>query len=465
MRVSGLVRALFDRQPLPDDLARVLAAEALRGEATVTRLRLGFAVVGILAVFLNWGANTPEASIAAVACGAAYGAYAALVLGVLARGRHPVWVRFVSVAVDMLVVTLASASGLANHTGGYEALLAPIFPLLYTLWIGLTGLQYSVPLSLFAAGSAAFLRLGLVAFVVGTGRVEVSDTAVYGERAVGLADQVTLVLFLALTGVVAAWVAATSRTVLLQSARETLRKQALEREQAHYRKYMSGNVLDYVLSNPETMGLGGTRRVASVLFLDIRGFTAYTEGQSPERVVEDLNAWFTEFVAEVFEHGGTLDKFLGDGLMAVFGVPREMPDAPVRAVRAALGILERLERINARRPEGAPELRIGVGIAHGVVIAGNIGSEDRMEFTVVGDTVNFAARLQELTKDLNTTLVVSEPVYDAVRGELPFRRLPSVKVRGKSGEIPLYGYVAPAATSEAPEPSRPFALHTRAGGA
>jgi adenylate cyclase len=136
-----------------------------------------------------------------------------------------------------------------------------------------------------------------------------------------------------------------------------------------------------------------------------------------------------------------------------------MEDTPGRALQAAVDMLARVDALNAARPPGAHELRIGIGIAHGVVIAGNIGSEARMEFTVIGDTVNFAARLQELNKDLNTVIVVSEAVHDAVKGRFALRRLPPVRVRGKSGEVAVWGMGAePRAPAQ-----RPFEVRVRAG--
>jgi adenylate cyclase len=266
-----------------------------------------------------------------------------------------------------------------------------------------------------------------------------------------------------LAGVVAAWVAYTSRALVLKFAEESVRAQALERAQAQYRRYLSGNVLDYVLENPSAMALGGSRRTASVMFVDIRNFTAFADRESPERVVEFLNTTFTQFVDVVFAHGGTLDKFLGDGLLAVFGAPRERSDAPEVAMAAAMAILDRVRALNAARGEGAHELRIGIGIAHGVVIAGNIGSEQRMEYTVVGDTVNFAARLQDLTKDMNCSVIVSESVFDAVRGTVPLRRLPPVRVRGKAGEIQLYGLPNEGAAGVEPScPQAPVLLRSGA---
>ncbi len=445
--------------PLPPEVERRFDAEVRDASLTTTRVRLVLAVMGIVAAIGNLGANTVENSAFTILTVVVYAVVASAFLYALRGGRHGRWVPWGTATLDALFVAALSWVSLTNHAGAYETLLAPAFPILSLLSLTLTALHYNVMVSLWAALLASGLRLATLLWLAGTHRVVVSDTAVYGERAIGMADQVTIVFFLLLAGLVAAWVARTSRVLVLRGVQEAVRTQALERAQEQYRRYMSGPVLDYVLSNPEAMGLGGRRRSATVMFVDIRNFTAYSEAEAPERVVEFLNTCFREFVDVVFAHGGTLDKFLGDGLMAVFGVPREMEDTPGRALQAAVDMLARVDALNAARPPGAHELRIGIGIAHGVVIAGNIGSEARMEFTVIGDTVNFAARLQELNKDLNTVIVVSEAVHDAVKGRFALRRLPPVRVRGKSGEVAVWGMGAePRAPAQ-----RPFEVRVRAG--
>ncbi len=439
----------FRAEALPPEVERILAPEVARGEVTVTRIRLGLSAAGILALLPQWSSNPPEIMWTTLGIGAGYAVWSGAALAVYSSGRHPAALRYVNVAVDMAVVTGAAAATVAGPSGAYEALLAPIYPMLYLIWIGLTGLQYSSSVSLWAAGCAAFARLALLVGLVSAGIAETTDEVVYGVKAVNLAEQGTGVFFLLVFGAVMAWFAELNRRLLVASARETLRAQRLQSESDRFRRYMSAEVLDYVLQNPAAMGLGGVRRTATVLFLDIRNFTAFAERSAPERVVEFLNVCFTEFVEVVFRNGGTLDKFLGDGLMAVYGVPREMPDAPERAVRTAIEIVDRVRSLN----EGllgadAAELRIGVGIAHGEVVAGNIGSEQRMEFTVIGDTVNFAARLQELTKDLACTVIVSDSVHEHVRHVAGFRRLPPVKVRGKRGEPVLWGLSLETRVSE-----------------
>jgi len=160
-------------------------------------------------------------------------------------------------------------------------------------------------------------------------------------------------------------------------------------------RYLSPQVMEQVLSDTELRSLRSARREVTVLFADIRDFTAFAEQHQPEEVVDVLNEYFDLMVQVLFEHQGTLDKFLGDGLLALFGTPLAQSDHARRAVQAALDIQRAATALNTvRRHRGQPTLHLGIGINSGEAIVGNIGSEKRMEYTVVGDMVNVAQRLQ-----------------------------------------------------------------------
>lgn len=453
-----------DASPLA---AALVAADARRFEHIAAQLRVVLGIVGALAIAANAGSNSPSAMLYSWITAGITLAWAVYAFARTRGGATPPWTKWVSALVDVTFVTAFSAGGLFNYSGGYETLLAPLFLGLYPLFLLLSALTGNAAVAVFAGFFAAIQRFALLRFIVDHKLVKVSENAVYGDEAVGLNDQYTIVGFLALFGFLFGSLAWLLRREWSRHALETVGKQEAERlqleaerRQAHYRKYLSPSVADFVMSNPDAMGLGGVRRNASVVFVDIRNFTKFAEEERPELVVEFLNDVFTELVAVVFKHGGTLDKFLGDGLMAVFGVPQPLEDAPLRAVRAALEMQACAKRINAARPAGTDPFLIGVGIAHGVVIQGNIGSPDRMEFTVIGDTVNYAARLQALSKDLAHDIIVSEEVYEAGKESFWFRRMPPVKVRGKAGEQVLYAVVdapvetvaPPAAPSESGSP-------------
>jgi class 3 adenylate cyclase len=206
-------------------------------------------------------------------------------------------------------------------------------------------------------------------------------------------------------------------------------------------RYIATQVSDRILNGD--VNLGGESRVVTVLFSDIRNFTTMAEQMSPQQVVSFLNAYFSEMVDAVFEQGGVLDKFLGDGLMAVFGSLEDQPDHAARAVRAALRMKALLGKMNAERAvAGLPPVAIGVGIHTAEVIVGNIGSSRRLEYTVVGDGVNTSSRVQALNKEFGTTILVTEDTYAALGSEFECRPMPATTLRGKHRPMQCYEVIS-----------------------
>jgi len=182
--------------------------------------------------------------------------------------------------------------------------------------------------------------------------------------------------------------------VALENSRlaERIRQETVVR--SNFERFFAPSLAAAIASSPDAVRLGGDKRTVAVLFSDIRGFTAMSETMSPADMAALLNEYFTEMVECVFRNGGTLDKFIGDAVMAQWGAPLSQANDPDRAMRAAIEMIEELDKLNAKwRSEGKPELQVGIGLNYGEAFAGNIGSERRLEFTVIGDTVNTASRL------------------------------------------------------------------------
>jgi adenylate cyclase len=207
-------------------------------------------------------------------------------------------------------------------------------------------------------------------------------------------------------------------------------------------QYVSKDVYEQLVANPDLARLGGQRRQMTVLFSDIRGFTTVSEKGQPEEIVHLLNEYFTRMVDIVFTHKGTLDKFVGDMVMALFGAPLDDPHHAEHAVDAALEMIAELGRLNERwAAEGRPSLDIGIGVNTGPMIAGNIGSEAIMSYTVIGDAVNLGSRLESLNKEYGTRIIISEATRDSLPPKYAFRPLGDVVVKGKTRPVAIFEVV------------------------
>lgn len=217
-------------------------------------------------------------------------------------------------------------------------------------------------------------------------------------------------------------------------ARSLREKEMIKRA---FTRYVAREVVEEILKNPESMALTGERRQVTVLFCDVRGFTPMSERMSPEEVVLLLNDFYTLMIETTFKHDGTLDKFLGDAVMAVFGAPIAHPDHSARAIRTALAMQEGIGGLNARRAQqGKEPIAVGIGVSAGEAVAGTVGTEDRMEYTVIGDSVNLAARLESNAKPHQ--ILISHRTYERVRDLVDARPLGRIRVKGKEEEVEVY---------------------------
>ncbi len=213
-------------------------------------------------------------------------------------------------------------------------------------------------------------------------------------------------------------------------ARRMVERQALER-------FMSSAIVEKILADPDQVRLGGENQTATILFADIRGFTRMSENMEPERVVELLNEFFTEMTDLIFENGGTLDKYLGDGIMALFGAPIPKPDDPWRAVQTAIAMQRALTRMNSvAEAKGQKALQMGLGVNTGPVTAGNIGSSKRMDYTVIGDSVNLASRL--CANATGGQILISESTFRTLDSRVPSLKLDPIRVKGKEKPVEVY---------------------------
>lgn len=207
-----------------------------------------------------------------------------------------------------------------------------------------------------------------------------------------------------------------------------------------FSSYVSKRIVDELIRDPDKAKLGGERKEITVLFSDIRGFTSFSEKHEPEEVVSILNEYLDAMTDIIFEHDGTLDKFIGDAIMAFWGAPVGQPDHAERAVRCAIAMSRRLRELQQKwAAEGKPVLDTGIGINTGDMVVGNMGAEGRkMDYTVIGDHVNLGARVESLTRQYNSHIIITEFTYEKVKDIVEAERLGTVTVKGKETAVTIY---------------------------
>jgi adenylate cyclase len=206
-----------------------------------------------------------------------------------------------------------------------------------------------------------------------------------------------------------------------------------------FQYYLTSSVINEMLKDPSKLKLGGDKKNLTVLFSDIRGFTSFSETMTPEQLVHLLNEYLTAMTDIVFKYDGLLDKYMGDAIMAVYGAPLDQPDHALRACRTALDMMKELKKLQKKwAGEGQPVLDIGIGISSGDMVVGNMGSQMRFDYTVMGDSVNLGSRLESINKEYGTNIIISEYTYEAVQDVLLCRELDSVRVKGKKLPVKIY---------------------------
>ena len=230
---------------------------------------------------------------------------------------------------------------------------------------------------------------------------------------------------------------ASQTAIAVENARAHERLAREEVARANYSRFLPEYVVQQILENPDSFKLGGVMQTITVLFADIRGFTRLSEHASPEKIVQLLNRYFSAMTDIIFAHGGTLDKYLGDGLMALFGAPTATPKDAGNALSAAVAMQRRLLGINEElREEGFAEIGVGMGLHTGEVTVGYIGSERRSEYTAIGDTVNTASRLESNAK--GGEILISDATAKAAHTRYQLKPREAITVKNREQPVPLF---------------------------
>jgi adenylate cyclase len=211
------------------------------------------------------------------------------------------------------------------------------------------------------------------------------------------------------------------------------------RIKATFQHYLAPTVVEEILKDPENLKLGGEEQELTILFSDLRNFTSISEKLSPRQIEQLLNEYLTIMTDVIFTQNGTLDKYMGDAIMAFFGAPLKQPDHYLKACLTAVAMQQELNMLQQKwKQRGLPALDSGIGINTGPVVVGNMGSDVLFDYTVIGDNVNLASRLESLNKMYGTNIIIGENTHDHVKDAFRFRELDLVKVKGKETAVKIY---------------------------
>jgi len=346
----------------------------------------------------------------------------------LKTGRFRPWMRYASSLVDVSICSVVMLLDFQKNGSVYAVSAGG--PPLYAVAVAMATLRLEPRLCLFAGITSATQLLAIMLLIV--------SPAAPVEAVLSAARDIYVSLmkaFFLLTIGGIGWVATRSMRGLLRRLTES----AVERERVRglLGMHVSEQVMEYLLSGK--MKDGGERRTITVCFTDIRDFTPLSESHTPEEVLRLLNLYFGRMCDIVAEHGGVVNKFLGDGMLIVFGAPAHQPDDAQRALAASRAMLAEVARMRERGE--FPNLRIGIGMHRGEAVVGNVGGVQRQEYTAIGDTVNTASRVENLTKALGRPLLVTRECRDAL-GPERFEPLGSHTVKGRAQPLELFTLAA-----------------------
>lgn len=416
--------------------------ESYRAERLVCLYRIFVGALILIALFFIRNTLAPQSAMAVLISATMLIIHSAVVviafkvMQTSVRMQYLKTTQYISSVVDILIGSIVLWLFGAPDTFKSNAFLV------YIVFVALAAFRYSRPLVLFTGILATITYLAMFAYALLVGAITLGTLSeAYTTSAVSLVSIANKVGALLLVSILLGKTTRGYSRVM----RRFIQVEKISRQQHQrandmrniFRRYFADDIADHIWNNRQK--LFSERREVTIMFCDFRNFTALSDRLPTEHVVAILNSYLSELVEAVFLYGGTLDKYTGDGFMAVFGAPLSKGNDPHNALCVAAEIKNRVLELNARHHASLPNgLKVGIGINTGEAIVGNIGSEKRVEYTVIGSAVNIAARLESLNKKLDSSVLISESTYRATRNLVQAKYRGLFEIRGIQEPVRVY---------------------------
>lgn len=421
--------------PHPDETEQdIWYQEEARAERVANLMRIAFLIFWLPVLISINNAHPPSANFANIGLASIYLLFALALVIYLRRTPYSTHIKYVSITIDIFLTSLMLF--LYHYDMGYStSLKAPPF-INYLAVIALAAFRFNSSLAIYGGILASVLYALILGYMLAFQPVEFgTPLELFTTPKINMTYQLIRFGFLIMFSFASVILTLNVQRLVQLRVKETEialeEKARRQRTQGLLERYFTPEIARYLTDHPQDMG--GVLQPVTVVVADLRNFTGLSERIGPAASVELLNTLFERLTDIIFAHEGTLDKFLGDGLLAVFGTPSPQDDDALRAVSAAQEMAQAVKDSSSEY-----DLSLGVGVHSGEAIFGNVGSPRRMELTVIGDVVNTTSRIEALNKDLGTTILISETTYQAIHDHITVRELPAQTLRGKTEQLRLY---------------------------
>lgn len=425
--LSNIWQWLIQPHPQEAQTGDLWFQEEARGERVLNVARLGWWLTWTLSVVAFTNVHPFTANLVNISIGLGLLFCSMLYIVYLHSNPYRAWMKYVSTGLEIFAITVDLFVFQFEMTYA-TTLKAPAF-IAYILILVAASMRFNLKLLVFATSFIVVLYSGLLSYILLTYPVEYGDAIVdFTTGKISMVYQGYKLMFIIATGFFTYLLVLSIRRLVQLREDEAQRRGLLER-------YFSPDIASYLLQHPE--GLAAHEVQATVMMTDLRNFTAFSERVGVSESVRVLNEIFEAQVEILFNYGGTLDKFLGDGMLAGFGVPQPQIDSAQHAVQAAIEMVRVVQNIGS-----VHGLDLGVAIHEGLVYFGNVGSPHRLELTMMGDTVNTASRMEPMNKTYDKNILISEAVQQKIPDGFDVSFVDQVVLRGKEVEIKLYSVKA-----------------------